>query len=500
MRCSGDAANWAINRRVTLGATSESPLAAYLIARSSSVGSASFRRNPVAPARIASNTYSSRSNVVSTTTWTDAREGSATIVRVAASPSTFGIRMSITTTSGSNCRVSSIAAVPSSASPTTSMSSSASSSIRKPALSSTWSSAMTDANHDGFRRRGHGGWTDDGARQRQPGADGEPAAWAGTGDHVPADGGRPFGHAGDAVPAAPVGIDRRRRAPTVVDDLDPHRIGFVADGHRRRRVHARVAHHVGQRLLHDAVRGEVDRRRNGRRSGVAVDGDGDAGVAGVLDQRVDLVEPWRRRQRDLVVVAQHTDGRPQLVERLLAELLDGRERRTGLFRMAIEHVQGGPGLHVDRGDAVGDHVVEVAGDAEALLGDAAPGFLLTGFLQVLRALLELGEVGPPAEVGRAEEHRPADPPGEGEEVHEVLARVLAEQREREQEDDRRDDRHPRPATVAPLGDRVQRHERREIHRSAGEVRCRVHTEPGDHDAERHVRHVAGAATARRRRR
>ena len=106
---------------------------------------------------------------------------------------------------------------------------------------------------------------------------------------------------------------------------------------------------------------------------------------------------------------QHTDGRPQLVERLLAELLDRRERRTGLFRMAIEHVQRGPGLHVDRGDAVGDHVVEVAGDAEALLGDAAPGFLLAGLLQVLRALLELGEVGPPAEVGRAEEHRPADP-------------------------------------------------------------------------------------------
>ena len=45
---------------------------------------------------------------------------------------------------------------------------------------------------------------------------------------MPADGRRPFRHADDAVPAAPVGIDRRRRPATVVDDLDLDRVGVVA--------------------------------------------------------------------------------------------------------------------------------------------------------------------------------------------------------------------------------------------------------------------------------
>ena len=171
-----------------------------------------------------------------------------------------------------------------------------------------------------------------------------------------------------------------------------------------------------------------------RRPRVAVEVDGDAGAARVVDQRAELVEPRRRRERNLLVVAEHTDGHAQLVERLLAELLDRGQRRRGLLRMTFEHVQGGTRLHVDRGDAVGDHVVEVAGDAQAFLGDAAPGFLLAGLLEVASALLELGEVRPAAEVRGAEEHRAADPAGEGEEVDEVLARVLADQRERQEQE------------------------------------------------------------------
>ena len=58
------ATNCSISRRVTFGASSASPSATTRTAASSSSGSVSFSRNPLAPARSASNTYSSRSNVV----------------------------------------------------------------------------------------------------------------------------------------------------------------------------------------------------------------------------------------------------------------------------------------------------------------------------------------------------------------------------------------------------------------------------------------------------
>ena len=48
------------------GAITASPACTVRIAASISSGGASFRRNPLAPARIASSTYSSRSKVVST--------------------------------------------------------------------------------------------------------------------------------------------------------------------------------------------------------------------------------------------------------------------------------------------------------------------------------------------------------------------------------------------------------------------------------------------------
>jgi hypothetical protein len=58
-------------------------------------------------------------------------------------PSMFGIRISIRTMSGASARASSIAWVPSAASPTTVMSGSAARMTRKPARTSRWSSAMT---------------------------------------------------------------------------------------------------------------------------------------------------------------------------------------------------------------------------------------------------------------------------------------------------------------------------------------------------------------------
>ena len=78
---------------------------------------ASLSRKPLAPARSAAYTYSSRSKVVS---MSDARPGPrrATVRRVASMPSSPGIRMSISTTSGlRGSRASSTASSPSAASP-----------------------------------------------------------------------------------------------------------------------------------------------------------------------------------------------------------------------------------------------------------------------------------------------------------------------------------------------------------------------------------------------
>ena len=61
-------ANAAITRPVTAGASSASPAATVRTAATSSSAGACLRRNPLAPARRAPNRYSSRSNVVRTTT------------------------------------------------------------------------------------------------------------------------------------------------------------------------------------------------------------------------------------------------------------------------------------------------------------------------------------------------------------------------------------------------------------------------------------------------
>ena len=128
---------------VTLGARSASPRATTRTPCSSSSGSTSLTRNPLAPARNAPNTCSSSSNVVRTTTRTAASCGSAVIRRVAVRPSTSGMLRSISTTSGRSSRARATAVPPLGASPTIVMSSADSRSIRKPARTSAWSSASS---------------------------------------------------------------------------------------------------------------------------------------------------------------------------------------------------------------------------------------------------------------------------------------------------------------------------------------------------------------------
>ncbi|SDD01443.1 hypothetical protein SAMN05216270_101386 [Glycomyces harbinensis] len=110
------------NRTVTDGDTNDSPLAAARTASTSNVGPESFNKNPVAPERNAPYTYSSVSNVVTTTIRGPEPFPPASSIRVASRPSSLGIRISNKHTSGFNRRASATATTPSGASATTSIS------------------------------------------------------------------------------------------------------------------------------------------------------------------------------------------------------------------------------------------------------------------------------------------------------------------------------------------------------------------------------------------
>ena len=338
------------------------------------------------------------------------------LTRVAARPSSSGMRMSMTTTSGSSRRTSSIASPPFSASPTTSRSSSASRRTRKPGSKQRLVVGQDDPGHPFPPWRGSYGrwaWT----RNPPPGLD--PAA------RVP-----PTVVARSRIPIEPVPTVRRRGggAEAVVDDLYVDSVATVGDGDRCRGVLSGMPHDVGQGLLHDAVGGHVDGSRES--SGVTDQAQlhRQPGLARHVHQRAEPVEPWRRCQRCRLVVigTEDVERGAELTERLFAQLLDGGQGGLGLLGLAGEHVQSDARLQVDSGDAVGDDVVQVACDAQALLGDSATGFFVAALLEIMGPLLELGEIGPPVVLRGPEEYRPGDPSGERQQQRQVLGTIVGE--------------------------------------------------------------------------
>jgi hypothetical protein len=133
----------AMIRAVGPGESSASPAATVRIPSSSSAGRVSLTRKPLAPARSAAMTWSSVSYVVSTRTLTPARSLSAAISRVASIPSRSGMRISMTITSTPTVRASATASRPVRASPTTSMSREAPTSIANAPRTRAWSSARS---------------------------------------------------------------------------------------------------------------------------------------------------------------------------------------------------------------------------------------------------------------------------------------------------------------------------------------------------------------------
>src|SRR6202035_3762843 len=197
--------------------------------------------------------------------------------RVASMPSTPGMRMSISTTSGRSVRTASMAADPSAASPTTSRSGCASRIMRKPARIRAWSSTMRTRIKPPPcppPRAGEGLWTPTpcpppeaeglltgiggGNIQGQAGVDREAARWVAPGLELAAEERDTLAH-----PDQPMSRRGGRITPVagaVVADVESE--------HRFRVMHpdinapgARMLENVGGCLLHDSVGGQVDGRR-----------------------------------------------------------------------------------------------------------------------------------------------------------------------------------------------------------------------------------------------
>lgn len=183
---------------------------------------------------------------------------------------------------------------------------------------------------------------------------------------------------------------------------------------------------VGQGLLHDPVRGQVDAGR--QRLRLALRGDGDR-EARRPARRHQLGQPGqaggrlqRRRARGVVVLAQQAQRGLQLPQRGGRGPGQVGEDLLGLLGVGEGQVGGRAGLGVGQGHVVGHHVVELSGDAHPLLGDAQPGLLLAGPLGVLGPGLHGLEVGAPQPghvAGGEGQHQPeerADRPQQQREV------------------------------------------------------------------------------------
>ena len=291
---------------------------------------------------------------------------------------------------------------PSAASPTTSMSSSASSSTRRPARISAWSSASTTRITAGTAVTGRA------ARRAAPGSR---RPGRGPASSVAAHALRPARACRRCRgPAVAVGT----AAPRPSSTTSMSRIVGSCDRRSRARPRPGVAHHVGERLLHDAVGGHVDRRgQTAPSTASTAQLDRQARLARCCStSAVEAVEPGRRRQRGAAVVASARStwsvARSSSSVSLLACLMPAARRRA-CSGWRVDHVRAPtPAWMLIVAMPWAIDVVQVAGDAQPLLGHSPPGLLLPALLEVAGPLLQLGQVGAPVAGRVADEHRGAD--------------------------------------------------------------------------------------------
>src|SRR5690606_35385884 len=343
------------------------------IAASISSGGASLSRKPLAPARIAASTYSSRSKVVRTIT----RGSSPAAVRrsVAPIPSMRGMRMSMRTTSTSPARaagrIASSASWPSSDSITASRSGWESITMRKPARTSFWSSTRAMRITGNLQVRAAAAWHGPGARrrgaarscrwgQRQRGTDPEPAAGARADRECATEHHRAFAHPEQSVPADGVLVAQVCcGAAPVVGDLEGQRgVGPLYE-ERHGRVGPRVLHDVGEGLLADAVRREPDPGWEGTRCAHPYERHVEPARAHLLDERLEVPRTGLGGERAVVarlavVLAQHPEEAAHVGERGAARLGDRLEREGRGGGVLRARVPAAVGLGDHDGEGVGD--------------------------------------------------------------------------------------------------------------------------------------------------
>ena len=145
---------------------------------------------------------------------------------------------------------------------------------------------------------------------------------------------------------------------------------------------------VGQALLDDPVRGQVERAGEGGDIAVDLQVDGQAGAADRFDERVEVVEPRLGGELGVLVLAPHrAEQAAHLRQRAAAGPLDALERLLVLVHLRGQLVADGADLQHHHAHGVGDDVVELARDPRALLGDRDAGGGLALALGVDGALL-----------------------------------------------------------------------------------------------------------------
>ena len=225
----------------------------------------------------------------------------------------------------------------------------------------------------------------------------------------------PVASARSRMPRSPTPAAARRsrtRAPSSAT-LDRELTVLTRDDPDLRLAGLRVADDVRERLLHDAVGGGADRRRDAVHRALGGHRHAQAIVLELGDQVSYLRQSrdGQRGRRAPSARAGSTASPP--ARRARRRWRAGcRQGLLGRLGAAVDHVRGGAGLHVDGGHGVRDAVVQVAGDAQPLLRDPPPQLLLVGALERPGALTEPGDLLVAAAHDVADEDRDTAPPHE----------------------------------------------------------------------------------------